>query len=314
MQPTIIQKVFDLSVTASAEDWQLSALRINRSHETTEYETHTISLSPADAMAEYLKEMRDRYVGGEEPLIDDNTDVVEHDGCLHETPVEHLPSTDAFFAEDYGKLCHAMENPEVNGSPLDLQPNALALRYAGKVSPVKQPIYLLFKKTPFSIFKNRFWRRGDVFSRLTDVILTLPTQIDLMIVGRDVFIFTSSGSGIATDNAAARKVAERELEGLSKETFIAGASVLQEVGGKRKNARLFRAMNEGRKSRLRTDKKFCAKMADAFGIPCRKGVLEVSDPADAERLLKLLCMRGMIDPFAESPVEVSGSVAWKKGK
>lgn len=314
MHVKTIKKVFDLLTTSSPEDWQLSALRINRSSETTEYETHSIILSSTKDMAEYLKEIRERYVGGEEPLIDDNTDVVEQDGSLHETPVEHLPSNDAFFEEGYGKLCRAIENPEVNRSPLDIKPNAIALRYAGKVSPMKGPIYIIFKKTPFSLFKNRFYRKDDVFFRLEDAILTLPTQIDLMIVGRDAFSFSSSGSGIATDNAAARKVAERELESLSKEAFIADSSVLKEVGGKRKNARLFKAMNEGRKNRLRTDKKFCAKMADAFGIPCRKGVFEVSDPADAERLLKLLCMRGMMDPFAESPVEVSGSVAWKKGK
>ena len=38
---------------------------------------------------------------------------------------------------------------------------------------------------------------------------------------------------------------------------------------------------------------------------------DTTEPEVAEKLIKLLCNRGMVDPFDDTPKEVSGSKKWK---
>ena len=303
----LLQVVLELLKTADPSCWRLSVLCLKAKHE-----AHAVPLSSRDDLRDYLCSLSNTYIGGDDPLIDDETDIVEYDGSLHETPVEYLSEKDVFFKEEYCGICHALEGSSIEGKIPDIDYNAIALSYAGEsVRGIKGPIHLIFKRRPFVMLKNRFYWFDNSFRPITAAILTLPSKMDLLIAGKEAFIFSDSGAGIANDNEGLKKEAERQLEGLATEAFIRGCQSVATVGLKRKNLRLFRAMDEKRKEQLR-DKKFCSAMAKQFSIPCKGGVMDATDPRDAERLLKLLCKRGMVDPFVKDAVEVSGSMAWKR--
>lgn len=290
--------------------WRLSVVKIKDMPE-----AHVVQFSSPKEFGNYLTALADVYLGGEEPLINDQTDIVKNDGALHETPVEYLSQDDSFFVSRYDNIIKSLANPSVEGEALCVDPNAIALSWFGNVGVggKQVPLHILIKKKPFTVLKNHYFLSGNKFKPLSGSILVLPLKIDLMIVGKNVFLFSDSGATIVNDNVGQKRDAEHKLEVLKDVKFFKGYETLSAIGLKRKNLNLFRVMDEGRIELLK-NKQFCERMARRFSIPCSRGVMDVSDPEDAQRLLKLLCMRGMFDPFKKEAVEVSGSTKWKKEK
>ena len=55
----------------------------------------------------------------------------------------------------------------------------------------------------------------------------------------------------------------------------------------------------------------CKAMAKQFNIPLdADGNLDATVDGAAERIVKVLCNKGMVDPFKKAPVEVSGAKPW----
>lgn len=52
------------------------------------------------------------------------------------------------------------------------------------------------------------------------------------------------------------------------------------------------------------------EIARLFSVKLTDGKLDATDPKDAERIVKILCNRGMKDPFREEAMEVSGARKW----
>ena len=167
----LLQVVLGLLKTADPSCWRLSVLCLKAKHE-----AHAVPLSSRDDLRDYLCSLSNTYIGGDDPLIDDETDIVEYDGSLHETPVEYLSEKDVFFKEEYCGICHALEGSSIEGKIPDIDYNAIALSYAGEsVRGIKGPIHLIFKRRPFVMLKNRFYWFDNSFRPITAAILTLPS-------------------------------------------------------------------------------------------------------------------------------------------
>lgn len=53
------------------------------------------------------------------------------------------------------------------------------------------------------------------------------------------------------------------------------------------------------------------KMSKKFNIPLDGDKFDMSQPSATDKLVKLLCDRGMVDPFDDNPMEVSNSRKWE---
>ena len=51
-------------------------------------------------------------------------------------------------------------------------------------------------------------------------------------------------------------------------------------------------------------------MAKKFNIPLDGDKFDTTNPDASDKLVKLLCDRGMVDPFDDNPMEVAGSKKW----
>ena len=48
-------------------------------------------------------------------------------------------------------------------------------------------------------------------------------------------------------------------------------------------------------------------MARKFNIPMAGELFDTTHPGAIDKIVKLLCDRGMVDPFDDNPMEVAGS-------
>lgn len=53
------------------------------------------------------------------------------------------------------------------------------------------------------------------------------------------------------------------------------------------------------------------RIANFFSVKLTDGKLDASDPKDAERIVKILCNKGMTDPFENEAMEVSSARKWE---
>lgn len=52
-------------------------------------------------------------------------------------------------------------------------------------------------------------------------------------------------------------------------------------------------------------------MARKFNIPMAGELFDTIQPGAIDKIVKLLCDRGMVDPFDDNPMEVAGSKKWE---
>ena len=53
------------------------------------------------------------------------------------------------------------------------------------------------------------------------------------------------------------------------------------------------------------------KIGKKFKIPLDGDKFDINQQGAADKLVKLLCDRGMIEPFDNNPIEVSGAKKWE---
>ena len=52
-------------------------------------------------------------------------------------------------------------------------------------------------------------------------------------------------------------------------------------------------------------------LAEKFGLPLLEGKFDTTQNGVSEKLVKLLCNKGMVDPFDDLPMEVSSPRKWE---
>jgi hypothetical protein len=92
---------------------------------------------------------------------------------------------------------------------------------------------------------------------------------------------------------------------------LKGVEALKAISQRGLNPRRFLCFNQQRVDDMKDAKNRC-KIAKIFGITCKGGCLDLSEKGDAERFIKVVCNRGMMDPFTDDPVEVTGSKSWSR--
>ena len=76
------------------------------------------------------------------------------------------------------------------------------------------------------------------------------------------------------------------------------------------NPRRFVAFNDEHLKKLENsdDRR---RLAEKFGLPLLEGKFDTTQNGVSEKLVKLLCNKGMVDPFDDLPMEVSSPRKWE---
>lgn len=97
---------------------------------------------------------------------------------------------------------------------------------------------------------------------------------------------------------------------IGQKKILDGFEEFQAIASSGHNPRKFVSFNDSHLDKL-TVLKNRKSLAKKFGIPLTsKNMFDAKVDGAAEKIVKLLCHRGMIDPFDDIPVEVSGSKKW----
>nr|WP_290463241.1 Kiwa anti-phage protein KwaB-like domain-containing protein [Acutalibacter muris] len=304
-----MRAVFAALSTCTA--WSLQLLKINTSkHRGTSYSGREITLSPEGALASFVAEISDRYINGSKAALNSYHDITEYNGSTVDRVIYWLKKTNKLISDEYDALIAAIANPDAELNPLEFKAKAYVLRGIVHLDGEEKPIKLISMQNPVTSLKHKFLGANGTFTEITDKVISLRTSIDVIIMEDTVYMFTLAGENLFNMERAYRAACAGKLNEIEHSSIVNDFAAFSSVAGSGHNPRKFVSFNDSHLQKLKNSRSR-AKMARKFSIPMSGDLFDTTQPGATDKIVKLLCDRGMIDPFDDNPMEVAGSKKWE---
>ena len=269
-------------------------------------------MEPESEMVSFISEISKKYLSGGKGSLDSFTDIVDYDGTASGTTIYRLTKDNALIASEYVAFLTEIANPDVEADPFSYT-SAYVLKGVLSIGGDEIPVKLVSMQSPITKLKQKFQllHASGRFSQITHPILTLRTSVDVVMVGDTIYFLTLAGENLFNMARAYKAVchdAVTEIEGTGIISSMDSFRVIAESGH---NPRKFVSFDKERLNALKNTNTRKA-MAKRFSIPLDgENRFDTSADGAADKIVKLLCNKGMVDPFKNVAVEVSGAKQWQ---
>ena len=305
-----VKHIFESLQTCKA--WLLLLLQIKNSKRNgTVYNSREIIFSPEGALSSFAEEIASRYTSDSKKSIDNFDDIREYDGSTIDNVIYKLSKDNLFISTEYEDFMKAVAAPDTELDPLKFNAQAYVLQGRIKLGEEDdEPIKLISMQNPLTTLKHKFLKAEGTFTEITDKVLSLRTSIDVIIFQGTVYMLTLAGERLFNLERAYKAVCAEKLDVIEKCDIVTDYEAFSSVAGSGHNPRKFVSFNDNHLEKLK-DGSSRKKIASKFNIAMDGDKFDTSKPDTADKLVKLLCDRGMVDPFDENPMEVAGSKKWE---
>ena len=129
-------------------------------------------------------------------------------------------------------------------------------------------------------------------------MLNLRQNIDVVIIDNMIYLLTLTGEKLFNMERSYRAICVVKTEDICDSGIISNVESFKNIATSGHNPRRFVAFNQQRYDAMK-DAALRRRMAAIFQLTL-----------DSEKLIKVLCNKGMVDPFGNVPVEVSAVSRW----
>ncbi len=278
------------------------------------YESRVIELYSGSEMSKFLSDIQAEYIGAEDRRergrLRQYVTVDKYDGSVAGTTIYSLPCSNELIKAAYECMTVSLDNPQTEGDPIDFRANAYVLQGGWAYKGKTVPITLIAVMNPFKKLKHKFMYDKGTFKEISENVLDLRLYVDVIVVNQTVFFLGMAGEKLFGMERAYRASAEKLADEFSKVTFLTDAAKLKEIALSGHYPRMLMTYQPSKMNYLDKPSNRRA-IAKKFGIGIRKdGTLDTEDPKSAEKLLRFLCNKGMLDPTDQSAMEVTGAKRW----
>lgn len=237
-------------------------------------------------------------------------DIVEYNGTVLENTIYSIETTHKLIATPFSKLDAAFSKSLKKEDPLKFDADAYILCGEIKINNEQKPIKLISVKKPISNFRHKYYLdTGNKFKEIPNKILSLNKNIDLIIYDNVVYMFSLEGEKVFNLERAYKKKAKETIKKIKSHKIFSNSDTFSKVANKGYNPRRFLSFNENTLIALE-DKDKRVKIANQFNITLKGDIFDTEDKNNCEKIIKVLCDRGMIDPITNTAREVSGAKKW----
>ncbi|WP_276885403.1 Kiwa anti-phage protein KwaB-like domain-containing protein [Allobaculum stercoricanis] len=304
-----IKSVFENVATCDA--WSLQLLQIKNSKRNgTTYCGREIALSPEGTLTNFLTEISDRYCSQEKGLEKMFESVTDYDGSTVDKTIYKLTTDNELISTEYPSFVEAIGNPDSEVDPLKFSAQAYLLKGVISICGEELSIKMISMQNPVTSLKHKFLRSNGTFTEISDKVISLRTAIDVVIIENTVYMLTLAGENLFNMERAYKSVCEKQITNITDSNIINDAEAFRSIASCGHNPRKFVSFNESHLQKLKNANNR-KKMSKKFNIPLDGDKFDMSQPGAADKLVKLLCDRGMVDPFDDNPMEVSSSKKWE---
>lgn len=296
---------------ATCEAWSLQLLQIKNSKRNgTTYCGREITLSPKGTLTKFLSEISDRYCSQEKGLEKMFESVTDYDGSTVDKTIYKLTISNELISKEYQTLIEAIGNPDSEVDPLEFSARAYILKGVIPIDGEELSVKLISMQNPVTSLKHKFWCSNGTFTEISDKVISLRIAIDVVIVDETVYMLTLAGENLFNMERTYKAVCKKQITNITDSNIINDAEAFRNVASHGHNPRKFISFNESHLQKLKNINSR-KKMSKKFNIPLDGDKFDMSQPGAPDKLVKLLCDRGMVDPFDDNPMEVSSSKKWE---
>ena len=305
----LVHSVMNAFPTTQA--WMVSLVKIKNSKRNgTTYATRGITLSPQGALSRFVTDLSKVYVDSDKGFLNKYTSVTDYDGSAEAIKIYKLQSSSQLISDEYSNLVHAMSTPEMNGDPFEFAANAYALKATLAIDGEDRSVMLFSIQNPICVLKNRFLYDNSTFFELNKKVLNLRQNIDVVIIDDTVYLLTLAGEKLFNMERSYKVVCVDKTMEICNAEIITDVDQFKSVATSGHNPRRFVSFNQARFERMK-EAETRRHMAITFRLTLdADGRIDTATPDMAEKLIKILCNKGMLDPFDNVPVEVSSASRW----
>lgn len=296
--------------------WSLLLFRIDKpqdNHET--YACRQITLEPSGELNKIVGKIVEQYLKDDKWSPSKGTDVREYDGTTDALTIYRIQIDNPLIAEDYNALLTQIGKPQQEADS-EFFNSGTIIKGNVTIDEKETKIILVSVQKPFSPLRhknNQKYKSTDrgTYAKLRLPVLTLQTKLDIIVVDKTVYFLGLNGEKLFNMERAYKKVCETSVKMVVESGLISGTDEFANIARSGHNPRRFMSFNENRLNALKNDETR-KKMAKKFHIPLNdEAIFDATKPGAADAIVKLLCNKGMVDPFNNDPVEVLGSKGWK---
>lgn len=308
MSVELLKNVFGQMVGFDALNIQLLEIKTSQRDGTT-YLGRRITLSPNDKLTEFVGELAAKYTNDSKGILNTYTDLLDYDGTTNASTIYKLEASNELIVNEYHRLIEAIGTSDCELNPLELKPQAYVICGEVELDDEIQPVKLISMQCPITTLKHKFLCENGKFIEISDKVLSLKSSIDVVCIGTDVYFLSMAGEKLFNMERAYKSICHSKIKEVDESDIISNIEVFANTASSGHNPRRFVSFKESRLNRLKS--RSCREeMARKFGIPLDGDKFDTTESKNAEKVVKLLCNKGMMDPFEDAPVEVTGSKNW----
>lgn len=295
----------------TCEAWSLQLLQIKNSKKNgTLYYGREITLSPKGALKNFLTEISSIYCSSEGRLEEKFEDVREYDGSTLSNTIYKLNSNNELISTEYTELIKAIGNPDSELDPLEFSAKAYVLKGVVIIDGEELSIKLISMKNPITALKHKYMHANGTFKEISNKVISLRTFIDVVIIDDIIYMLTLDGEKLFNMERAYKSICAKQIINIIDSNIINDVEIFRNAASSSHNPRKFVSFNESHLNKLKDDV-MRKKIGKKFKIPLDGDKFDMNQQGAVDKLVKLLCDRGMIEPFDNNPIEVSGAKKWE---
>lgn len=294
----------------NADIWSLQLLKVNGDGDAVTYYSRQVCLSPEGKIKSIADDLVRKYLSAKG--IDSFSGVDEYTGDVVGDVIYKFKGDNLLINTEMTSLFAVLANPDAEG-PIEAKKfQAYVLQTTIRDDNEMVPVKLISMQSPVSTLSNRFIlgteRRN--FHEITEPVLTLKRSIDVIILGRTVYMLTLAGENLFAMERAYKAVCQTKVSDVIDCGFVTNPDLFKTIATSGQNPRRFISYNQTRLDTLKNTNRR-KKLAQKFGMKLEGNTIDTNDEKTSERLVKFLCNKAMLDPLDESPVEVSAAKSWQ---
>ena len=284
-----IQKITDIFQNLNnCTLWSLQLLNIvTTKKDGIGYSSREIELSPAERLTKLLEDIAEIYLNGKKKALSLYQDVREYDGTANSLTIYKMSTDNEYTSAYVIKGIINLDGEEVSVKMFSMQ-------------------------NPITTLKNKFAHDKGRFYEISHQVLSLRPTIDVVVIGETVYFLTMAGENLFNMARSYKKVCQAKVDLIVKNDIVTDTEVFSGIAVSGHNPRRFVSFNEERLAALKKKAKRTS-IAAKFSIPLdpASGKFDTTVEGASEKIVKLLCNKGMLDPFDNDAVEVDGARQWK---
>lgn len=293
------------------DSWTAQILKITTSKRSgTSYLCRDLLFSPDDRLHDFVKEVSEKYVKNEKSDFYKFTGISEYDGSTLGEMIYKLEADNLLIRDDLVKLIDAIGNPDVEINPLEIRAQAYLMKGIVTIDAEPHAVKLISMQNPITTLKHKFFRANGVFKEISDKVISLRTSIDVVILDQTVYMLTLAGEKLFDMERSYKATCTQKISEIEASNMVNNFDEFSNIASSGQNPRKFVSFNESHFEKLKNINSR-RRLAKKFNIPLVGDQFDMTQKGAADKLVKLLCNRAMIDPFDEHPMEVAGSRKWE---